>query len=194
MKNILMGLGFLGLCTSAALAQTSLTEGQARVVLTNAGCSNISALSMDPKGMWRGMCWKGGAPVAMVVNTQGAVVKEPGMSSLSEAHVRAILANAGYSNVSSMSADSKGVWHVMGWKGPTPYAIAVNAQGVTSMDTHSSGEMSEGNARSIMTDAGCSNISSLNRDSQGRWAGSCWKGGAPMMTQVDATTGKVTMH
>lgn len=53
-----------------------MTEGNARYALTQAGCSNISALKASPDGSWHGQCTRGGSTVNMAVNAQGQAAKE----------------------------------------------------------------------------------------------------------------------
>ena len=50
-----------------------ITEAHARSALMNAGCNNVSSLSMDTDGTWDGTCTKGGRTVTMEVDQQGKV-------------------------------------------------------------------------------------------------------------------------
>ena len=51
----------------------SFTEGQARSRIEAAGFSNVTNLTKDPKGVWRGRAMKGGAQVAVSLDFQGNV-------------------------------------------------------------------------------------------------------------------------
>lgn len=48
-----------------------MTEGQARAAMMQAGCSNLSSLSMGQDGNWRAQCTKGGRTVNASVDAQG---------------------------------------------------------------------------------------------------------------------------
>ncbi len=190
LKKVLVGLGFLALSGGAALAQTPLSAGQVRAVLMTYGCSNTSSMSLDSKGGWHVTCWKGGAPAAIVVPPQGSPVADATASGeMSESKARVVLMNAGCT-VSALSADSKGGWHAICLKGFTPAPMVVTSQGRAAAD-NAAGEMSEASARVVLTNYGCSNISTLDRDPDGSWHGACLKGALiPFMATVDSS-GKV---
>jgi hypothetical protein len=52
----------------------SFTEGQARKRLEDAGFSNVSALSKDSEGVWRGRAVKGSQEQKVGVDYKGNVV------------------------------------------------------------------------------------------------------------------------
>lgn len=52
----------------------SFTEDQARKRITDAGFTDVSALTKDDKGVWRGKANKGGAETSVSVDFQGNVV------------------------------------------------------------------------------------------------------------------------
>jgi hypothetical protein len=114
---------------SAEPGHTEMSEAHARSALTDAGCSQIGNLSQDSKGVWRGTCWKGGNPVAMMVDPSGKASPESGGNELSEAHARSIMMDSGCSNVSNLSRDSKGIWVGMCTKGGVPTQVAVDQNG-----------------------------------------------------------------
>jgi hypothetical protein len=51
----------------------SFTEGQARSRIEAAGFSNVTNLTKDPKGVWRGRAAKGGSKVNVSLDFQGNV-------------------------------------------------------------------------------------------------------------------------
>lgn len=52
----------------------SFTEGQARSRLDGAGYANITGLTKDKDGIWRGRAMHGGSPVDVAVDYKGNVV------------------------------------------------------------------------------------------------------------------------
>jgi hypothetical protein len=52
----------------------SFTEAQARSRIEGAGYSNVSGLTKDQDGIWRGKASKGGTPVGVALDYQGNVV------------------------------------------------------------------------------------------------------------------------
>jgi hypothetical protein len=57
-----------------AAGANSFTEGQARSRIEAAGYSNVSGLSKDKDGIWRGKASKGGRAVDVALDYQGNVV------------------------------------------------------------------------------------------------------------------------
>jgi hypothetical protein len=53
---------------------SSFTEGQARARIEKEGYTNVSALTKDDKGVWRGTAMKGGKQVKVSLDFQGNVV------------------------------------------------------------------------------------------------------------------------
>jgi hypothetical protein len=51
----------------------SFTEGQAKARIESRGYSNVSALTKDDRGVWRGMAMKDGKPVQVALDYQGNV-------------------------------------------------------------------------------------------------------------------------
>jgi hypothetical protein len=171
---------------------TDLTEGQARNVFIDNGCTNVGELSRDENGMWHGMCQKTPVPAEMAIDKNGKMVAAPASHAISRGAALSILTNAGCTNASSLSRDASGAWHAMCQKTPTPVGMMVSADGKVGPDTGYSG-MSEHRARSILTDAGCSTISNLDANAAGEWSGICWKGGQPVQASVTAD-GKSAFH
>ncbi len=53
--------------------RNSFTEGQAKSAIEKAGYGNVSALTKDDNGVWRGKASKGGSSTAISVDFQGNV-------------------------------------------------------------------------------------------------------------------------
>ena len=196
--KILVAIAALSIGSGIAYAQTSgpppgttITEAQARSILTDAGCTQIGNLSADDKGAWHTTCWKGGQPTAMMVDPSGNAMPDPGTSGITEAHARSALTDAGCTQIGTLSADTRGAWHTVCWKGGLPVAMMVDQSGKVSPEPESaSSELSEAGVRGLLTDTGCTQIGNLSRDRRGTWRGTCWKGGVPQDVAVDQS-GKV---
>jgi hypothetical protein len=169
-----------------------VSEAQARHLMIDAGCSNVGTLSRDGNGVWHGVCQKTPLPSRMAVDASGKVMANaPAYGGVSEGQARSALTDASCGNMSSLSQDSNGVWHANCQKAMFPVAMKVGADGKAIPEAGGFSGLTEGHARSILTDAGCSTISGLSLDAAGNWSGSCWKGGAPVLVMVDAG-GKVS--
>jgi hypothetical protein len=59
-----------------AAGANSFTEAQAKSRIEKAGYSNVSGLSKDKDGIWKGKASKGGTPVDVGVDFQGNVVSK----------------------------------------------------------------------------------------------------------------------
>jgi opacity protein-like surface antigen len=59
-----------------AAGANSFTEAQAKSRVEKAGYSNVSGLSKDKDGIWKGTASKGGTPVDVGVDYQGNVVSK----------------------------------------------------------------------------------------------------------------------
>jgi hypothetical protein len=57
-----------------AAGANSFTEAQAKSRIESAGYSNVSALTKDKDGIWRGKASKGGATVDVALDYQGNIV------------------------------------------------------------------------------------------------------------------------
>jgi hypothetical protein len=187
---LVVTLGMFAYHPSARAAE--LTEGQARNVFVDSGCSNIGALSRDSNGMWRAMCQKTPVPAEMAINSDGKVVPAPANTGVTRGTAHSALVSAGCSNMSALAQDANGAWHATCQGTPFPTQMMVSADGKVGKDPGYTG-MSESRARSILTDAGCSTISSLGSSGAGGWSGMCWKGGQPVQASVSAD-GKPAFH
>ena len=190
MRN-LVGASIIALALAAcvapgvAAAQTALTQAHARSAMTDYGCANVSSLSPGPNGSWHGQCSKGGATVNVMMDSAGKVTSGGMPSHITESSARSAATDAGCNNTSVLSAGPNGSWHGQCSKGGATVNVAVDSTGkVTTgqMPTH----LTEGNARSILTDAGCASISSLNSGPDGSWVGQCAKGGKLSNVSVDS--------
>jgi hypothetical protein len=59
-----------------AAGSNSFTEAQAKSRIEKAGYSNVSGLSKDKDGIWKGTASKGGTPVVVALDYQGNVVSK----------------------------------------------------------------------------------------------------------------------
>jgi hypothetical protein len=165
-------------------AAPALTEGQARSIMMDSGCSNVSHLSMSPAGSWHGTCTKGGQTAQVMVDPKGKVAPAAGVDHLTAAHARSALMDYGCSNVSTLSSGPQGSWHGTCTKGGQTVNLMVDQNGKVAPST-AAGHITEGQARSVLMDFGCSNISTLSSGTDGNWSGMCTKGGTTSMVRVD---------
>ena len=110
-----------------------------------------------------------GFAVASLGLAGSARAAETGMT---EGAARMALINGGCSNLGSLSKDSTGAWHATCQGTPFPTAMSVGADGKISKGSVHQG-MSEGNARSALSNAGCGNISGMRVDTEGVWHAAC---------------------
>ena len=187
----LAGLAVPGLALAqgaapAASASTALGEGHARSAMTAYGCATISGLSAGPSGSWHGQCYKGGQPVNVAMDSQGKVTSGTAPAHLTESHARSAMTAYGCATISGLSAGPSGSWHGQCYKGGQPVNVAMDSQGKVTSGTAPT-HITEGHARSALTQYGCATISALNSAPDGAWAGQCYKGGQPVNVMVDNT-------
>ena len=60
--------------TAPVQGHNSFTEGEAKSRIEKSGFTNVSQLTKDPDGVWRGRAMKGGSRVDISVDYQGNVV------------------------------------------------------------------------------------------------------------------------
>jgi hypothetical protein len=171
----------MGASPSAAPA---LTEGQARSIMMDSGCSNVSNLSMGPAGSWHGTCTKGGQTAQMMVDAKGKMAPATNVDYMTAAHARAALMDYGCSNVSTLGRGPEGSWHGTCTKGGQTVNLMVDQQGKVA-PSKAAGHITEAHARSMLMDFGCSNLSTLSSGTDGSWSGMCTKGGKTSMVTVD---------
>ena len=188
--SLAVALGVVAYHPSARAAD--LTEGQARNVFIDSGCTNPGGLSRDSNGMWRATCQKTPVPAEMAINSDGKVVPAPTYNGITRGAAHSMLVKAGCSNVSTLAQDTSGNWHATCQGTPLPTQMMVSADGKVGKDTGYAG-MSEHHVRSILMNAGCSTISGLGTSANGGWTGMCWKGGQPVQASV-SPDGKATFH
>lgn len=120
-----------------------------------------------------------------VVVAQGTA--QPAMTG---AQARYAMGAFGCNNVSALGQGPEGSWHGQCSKGGQTVNAMVDRQGKVSTGSAPS-HITEGNARSMMMQAGCSNISNLKTDADGSWRGQCSKGGRTANVAVNGQ-GQVT--
>jgi hypothetical protein len=110
---------------------------------------------------------------------------------MTEPMARAAVMDWGCSNVSGLSQGVSGSWFGECQKGGQTFSVMVDKNGKVSQGSPS--HITEGEARAALADAGCSNISKLTRGPNGRWQGSCQKGGNTVQATVDQS-GKIALQ
>ena len=128
-----------------------------------------------------------GLAVPSLALAQGAVPATA--TALGEGHARSAMTAYGCASISGLSAGPSGSWHGQCAKGGQTVNVAMDSEGKVTSGTAPT-HITEGHARSALTQYGCANISSLNSAPDGAWAGQCYKGGQPVNVMVDST-GKV---
>jgi hypothetical protein len=166
----------------SATAPTALNEGHARSLMMDYGCTNVSQLSHGKNG-WFGQCSKGGRTIDVMVKPDGTVGPAAEPDTITEAHARAALMQYGCSSVSTLSHGASGSWHGNCSKGGTTQFVTVDPEG--KVTTAPAKSITEGHARSVLMDFGCSNVSALNETQNGSWTGQCSKGGRTVDVAVD---------
>ena len=181
---VLFGLGTSGLALAQGSGAPSLTDGHARSAMTQFGCSSISGLSVRPDGQYQGQCVKGGQVVNVSMDKTGKVEQVASLNHLTDGQARYALTNFGCSNISNLGTGPGGTWHGQCYKGGVPTNVMVDAKGVAS--AAAAPHVTEGAARSMLTDFGCGNISTLTMGGDGGWYGQCTKGGKTQNVSVDS--------
>ena len=126
MIALLLGLTSPGLAWGQT--QKPLTEPQARSLVMDWGCTNVSRLSMGQNGRWFGECQKGGKPIDVMIDEQGKV-SEGTPSHITAASARAALMSYGCSNVSALTRGPNDTWQGRCQKGSNTIDVAVDQQG-----------------------------------------------------------------
>ena len=187
MKHLLAVIALAGVALPfASHAQgTMLGESHARSAMTSFGCGSISSLSAGPGGSWHGQCVKGGATVNVMMDSKGTVTSGAAPTHITESQARSALTSLGCSSISTLGAGPNGSWHGQCAKGGATVNAMVDNKGVATTGgtpTH----VTESQARSILTGAGCSAITSLNMGMDSAWHGQCAKGGKTVDAMVDS--------
>jgi len=111
---------------------------------------------------------------------------------MTEAHARSAMTDFGCSNLSTLGQGPESSWHGQCSKGGKIVNVMMDRQGKVAAGT-APGHIAEGNARSMLMDAGCNNVSSLKMDTGGSWRGQCSKGGRTVNAAIN-DQGKITME
>ena len=114
---------------SSGTAPTHMTDGHARSAMTAYGCANISGLSAGPSGSWHGMCYKGGQPVNVMMDSEGKVSSGTAPTHITESHARSALTQYGCANISGLSSAPEGAWAGQCYKGGQPVNVMVDNTG-----------------------------------------------------------------
>jgi len=124
---LLLGLTSPGLAWGQTPKQP-LTEPQARSLVMDWGCTNVSRLSMGQSGRWFGECQKGGKAIDVMIDEQGKV-SEGTPSHITAASARAALMSYGCNNVSALTRGPNDTWQGRCQKGSNTMDVAVDQQG-----------------------------------------------------------------
>lgn len=125
----LTGMVASGVALAQDTAQPAMTEAQARYAMGSFGCGNVSALGQGPDGSWHGQCSKGGQTVNVMMDKQGKVSSGGAPSHVTEGNARAMMMQAGCSNISTLKMNTDGSWRGQCSKGGRTANVAVNGQG-----------------------------------------------------------------
>ena len=107
---------------------THVTEGQARYALTNFGCGSIASLGTGPGGTWHGQCYKGGAPVNVMVDAKG-VASVATAQHITESAARSMLTGFGCGSISTLTMGGDGTWYGQCAKGGKTQNVTVDSTG-----------------------------------------------------------------
>ena len=95
---------------------------------------------------------------------------------VSEGKARYAMMEFGCTNVSGLGNGPGGTWHGQCTKGGAVTDVLVDSKGVAKAEKAS--HITEAKARSVLTDYGCANLSTLSMGADGGWYGQCTKGGS----------------
>jgi hypothetical protein len=188
---VMFGLGAPGLALAQESAAMRLSDGHARSAMMDYGCTAISGLSTRPDGQYQGQCTKGGKVVNVSMDKTGKVSEVASLNHVTDGQARYALTQFGCNNISNLGTGPGGTWHGQCYKGGVPTNVMVDAKGVASAAT--APHVTESAARSMLTDFGCNNISTLTMGGDGGWYGQCAKGGKTQNVSVDSK-GKLAVN
>ena len=167
----------------------TLTASHARYAMTDFGCTNLHSVHIAPDGAYHGSCTKGGSAITVKMDKNGTVSQTTGVQHMTEGRARYAMTEFGCTNISSMGTGPGGTWHAQCTKGGASTPVMVDTQGVASATKAS--HLSEPAARSMLTDYGCNNLSTLTMGGDGGWYGQCVKAGATQRVNV-SSSGQIT--
>ena len=189
MKNfvamLLLGTALPGLAFAQGNTATTLSAAHARSAMTDFGCTGITALGVAPDGSYHGQCSKGGQLINVMMDKSGAVSKATNVTHVTEGRARYAMTDFGCSNISSLGTGPGGTWHGQCYKGGQPINVMVDDKGVATAAaaTH----ITENRARSMLTNFGCNNLSTLTMGTDGSWYGQCSKAGRTQDVSVNSS-------
>ena len=175
------GLAFAQTQTSNAPA---LTASHARSAMAAFGCTDVHSVAIAPDGAYHGTCTKGGSPISVKMDKDGKVSQTTGVQHVTEGRARYAMTDFGCSNISTMDTGPGGTWHAQCTKNGAPVQVIVDEKGVASASNAK--YITEPAARSMLTDYGCSNLSTLSMGADGAWYGQCTKGGSTQRVSVSS--------
>lgn len=179
---LLLGAAMPGLAFAQADSASALTASHARSAMTDFGCSAVTTLGVAPDGSYHGQCTKAGSVINVMMDKTGTVSQLPQAKYITEGQARYALADFGCNNVSALGTGPGGTWHGQCYKAGAPVSVMVDSKGVASAGKAS--HITESAARSMLTDYGCNNLSTLTMGADGGWYGQCVKGGNTQRVSV----------
>lgn len=182
---LLLGAAMPSLAFAQADSAPALTASHARSAMTDFGCSAVTTLGVAADGSYHGQCTKAGSVINVMMDKTGKVSQLPKAMYVTEGQARYALADFGCNNVSALGTGPGGTWHGQCYKAGAPINVMVDAKGVASAATAS--HITESTARSMLTDYGCNNLSTLTMGADGGWYGQCTKGGSTQRVSVSSS-------
>lgn len=182
---MLLGAAVPGFAFAQTDSAPAFTASHARAAMTQFGCSSVTTLGIASDGSYHGQCTKGGNVVNVMMDQTGTVSQYTGTKQISEGQARYALADFGCSNVSSLGTGPGGSWHGQCTKGGSVTDVMVDPKGVASAAKAS--HITESKARSMLTDYGCSSLSTLTMHANGSWYGQCAKSGRTQDVSVSSS-------
>ena len=182
---LLLGAAVPGLAFAQAESAPALNASHARSAMADFGCSAVHSVAIAPDGAYHGTCTKGGSTINVKMDKDGKVSQTKGVQHVTEGRARYAMMEFGCSNISTMDTGPGGIWHAQCTKGGTATQVMVDEKGVASATK--SKHITEPAARSMLTDYGCANVSSLSMGADGGWYGQCTKGGSTRRVSVSSS-------
>jgi hypothetical protein len=168
-----------------------MTAMHARSAMTDFGCGGITPLGVAADGGYYAQCMKGGRTINVMMDKSGKVSEAASISHITEGRARYELTAFGCSSISALGAGPSGSWYGQCYKGGVATNVMVDSKGMASLAAPA--HVTDGMARSLLTDYGCSGITALDMASNGSWVGQCSKGGV-LKTVMVGNDSKVTTN
>ncbi len=182
---LLLGAAMPALAFAQTDSAPALTASHARSAMTDFGCSAVTTLGVASDGSYHGQCTKAGSVINVMMDKTGKVSQLPKAMYVTEGQARYAMAEFGCNNVSALGTGPGGTWHGQCTKGGSVTDVMVDAKGVASAGKGS--HITESTARSMLTDYGCNNLSTLTMGADGGWYGQCVKGGSTQRVSVSSS-------